>query len=270
MSLEWIQSFLDEYPLFGPWVVGSVILVMVVAAYLLARHLVVRGLVYQAARTRNQYDDILVTRVRLSRLAWIAPLLIIYYTAGLLTPGARDIVHKVVLFLILWLAVLTISGLLRALNTIYEASRFYKGESIQGYLDLLQIAQIAVALILTISLFTDRSPWVLLSGLGAAMAVLLLVFHDTLLSLVASVQIQINDLIKEGDWIEVPSYGGGWRGGQHLFAYGDHPQLGYDPDHDPHLQTDPGAVQELAGHGGEWRAADQAGNPHRPEQHPFR
>jgi miniconductance mechanosensitive channel len=207
MSLEWIQSFLDRYPLFGPWVVGGVALVLVVAAYLVARHLVVRGLVYLAARTRNQYDDILVTRVRLARLAWIAPLLIIYYTAGLLPAGAEDIVHKVVLFLILWLAVLTVSGLLDAVNTIYESSRFYRGESIQGYLDLLQIAQFAVAFILTVSLFTDRSPWVLLSGLGAAMAVLLLVFHDTLLSFVASVQIQTNDLIKEGDWIEVPSYG---------------------------------------------------------------
>lgn len=207
MSLEWIQSFLDGNPLFGPWVVGGVALVLVVAAYLVARHLVIRGLVYLAARTRNQYDDILVSRVRLARLAWIAPLLIIYYLAGLLPPGAEDVIHKAVLFLILWLAVLTISGLLNALNTIYESSRFYRGESIQGYLDLLQIAQVAVAFILTISLFTDRSPWVLLSGLGAAMAVLLVVFHDTLLSFVASVQIQTNDLIKEGDWIEVPSYG---------------------------------------------------------------
>jgi miniconductance mechanosensitive channel len=206
MNFEWIQSFLAREPLSGPWVVGGVVLALVVAAYLVARHLVIRGLVYLAGRTRNQYDDILVARVRPARLAWIAPLVVIYYAAGLL-PGAEDLIRKVVLFLILWLAVVTFNALLDALNTIYEASRFYKGQSIQGYLDLLQMVQVAAAIVLTISLFTDQSPWVLLSGLGAAMAVLLLLFHDTLLSFVASVQIQTNDLIKEGDWIEVPSYG---------------------------------------------------------------
>ncbi len=205
MSPEWVQPFLDSYPLLGPWVVGAAALVLAVVAYLAARHLVVRGLIYLAARTKNQYDDIVVARVRPARLAWIAPLLVIYYAAGL-APGAGDIIRKVALFLSLWLAVVTINALLDAMNTIYEASRFYKGESIQGYLDLLKIVQFATAIILSISLFTDRSPWVLLSGLGAVMAILLLLFQDTLLSLVASVQIQTNDLIKEGDWIEVPSY----------------------------------------------------------------
>lgn len=206
MSLEWIQSFLDSYPRLGPWAVGASVLALAVVAYLVARHLVARGLIYLAGRTKNQYDDILVAQVRLTRLAWIAPLLVIYYTAEL-APGAEDLIRKTVLFLMLWLAVLTANALLDALNTIYEASRFYKGQSIQGYFDLLKIVLAAAAIILTISLFTDQSPWVLLSGLGAVMAVLLLMFHDTLLSLVASVQIQANDLIKEGDWIEVPSYG---------------------------------------------------------------
>ena len=206
MNPEWIQTFLDNYPGPGPWAVGAGVLALAVLAYLAARYLVARGLTYLAGRTENRYDDILVAQVRLNRLAWIAPLLVVYYAAGLL-PAAGDLVRKAALFLILWLAVLTIDALLDAINAIYEASGFYKGQSIQGYLDLLKIVQIAAAIILTISLFTEQSPWVLLSGLGAAMAVLLLLFHDTLLSFVASVQIQANDLIKEGDWIEVPSYG---------------------------------------------------------------
>jgi miniconductance mechanosensitive channel len=55
-------------------------------------------------------------------------------------------------------------------------------------------------------MFTDQSPLVLLTGLGAMMAVLLLIFHDTILSFVAGLQIQSNDLVNEGDWLEVPSY----------------------------------------------------------------
>jgi miniconductance mechanosensitive channel len=206
MSLESIQSFLERNPDLGPWAVGAGVLVLAAVAYLVARYLVARGLISLAARTRNRYDDIVVVQVRLTRLAWIAPLLVIYYAAGLV-PAAEDLVRKAALFVMLWLGVLTVNALLDAVNAIYEASGLYKGQSIQGYLDLLKIAQVAAALILTVSLFTEQSPWVLLSGLGAAMAVLLLLFHDTLLSFVASVQIQANDLIKEGDWIEVPSYG---------------------------------------------------------------
>jgi miniconductance mechanosensitive channel len=65
---------------------------------------------------------------------------------------------------------------------------------------------ILVGIILSISMFTGQSPWVLLTGLGAMMAVLLLIFRDTILSFVAGMQIQSNDLVNEGDWIEVPSY----------------------------------------------------------------
>jgi miniconductance mechanosensitive channel len=65
----------------------------------------------------------------------------------------------------------------------------------------------AITLILSVSLLSGQSPVVLLTGLGAITAVLLLVFQDTILSLVASIQINSMDLIKEGDWIEVPSFG---------------------------------------------------------------
>ena len=83
----------------------------------------------------------------------------------------------------------------------------YSGVSIQGYLDIVKILFVLVGIIISISLFTGESPVGLLRGLGALTAVLLLIFRDTILSLVASIQIASNDLIKEGDWIEVPSYG---------------------------------------------------------------
>jgi miniconductance mechanosensitive channel len=130
----------------------------------------------------------------------------LYYFASLL-PDTVRLISQVVLFLILWLVVITLIALLNAVNGIYQASDLYRGHSIQGYLDLGKILLILVGLILTVSLFTSQSPLVLLSGLGAVMAILLLVFRDTLLSFVASVQIQSHDLIKESDWLEVPSYG---------------------------------------------------------------
>jgi miniconductance mechanosensitive channel len=96
--------------------------------------------------------------------------------------------------------------MLDAVNQVYEAMPQFSGVSIQGYLDIVKIVVILVGIILSISLFTDKSPLVLLAGMGALMAVLLLIFRDTILALVASVQISTNDLIKEGDWLEVPGF----------------------------------------------------------------
>jgi miniconductance mechanosensitive channel len=206
MTPDDIQAFLEAYPVLGPWALGGAALVLSVVVFLITRSLIARGLVYLAQRTENKYDDILVAQLRPYRFAWLAPLLVIYYFAGLV-PDVAELIRQVTLFLMLWLVVITLNSLLNAVNAIFEASHFYKGESIQGYLDLIKIVMFVGAIILTISVFTQESPLVLLSGLGAITAVLLLIFRDTLLSTVASIQIQSNDLVKEGDWIEVPSYG---------------------------------------------------------------
>ena len=201
-----LQSFLERYPKLGPWALAGAVLAASVVVFWIVRSVVGRGLAYVARRTASTYDDVVVAELRPYRFSWIAPLLVIYYFATI-WPEAAPIIRQVALFLILWLSELTANSLLNAVNSIYEASPYYRGEPIQGYLDLGKIALVLAAIILTISLFTGRSPLLLLGALGAVMAVLLLVFQDTLLSFVARIQIQSSELIKEGDWIEVPSYG---------------------------------------------------------------
>ncbi|MEJ2010711.1 MAG: mechanosensitive ion channel [Anaerolineales bacterium] len=174
-------------------------------AFLAARLIIARGLVSLARRTRTQADDIVLRALHPYRIAWLVPLLILYAFAGL-AGEYQAVVEKTLLFLILWLVAVTFNALLDALNVIYESSASFRGASIQGYLDIVKIVVLVAAIIFSISLFTGQSPIVLLTGLGALTAVLLLIFHDTILSFVASVQISTQDLIKEGDWIEVPSY----------------------------------------------------------------
>ena len=174
-------------------------------AFLLARGFVARGLVYFAKRTKNQVDDMLVKYMRPYRFAWIAPFLVLYAFTVLL-PEGTNLTKQILLFFILWISLITLNSLLDAVNAIYENSSMYHGESIQGYLDLAKVFLVVVGLILTGSLFTGQSPLVLLSGVGAMMALVLLIFRDTLLSFVASMQINSHDLVKEGDWIEMPTY----------------------------------------------------------------
>jgi miniconductance mechanosensitive channel len=184
----------------------SVFTILSIALFLFTRNIIARGLISLAARTANKVDDILVKHLKPFRIAWLAPLIAIYAAAELL-PNYEAGIRKAALFLILWVSVITINGLLNALNDIYESRPSFNGVSIQSYLDIAKIGFTVVAIILSISLISGESPIVLLTGLGALTAVLLLIFQDTILSLVASVQIAAHDLIKEGDWLEVPSYG---------------------------------------------------------------
>ena len=205
MTLAEIQIWIDHNPAIAPWAIGAATIVLGVVVLLIARFIIARSLVYLSKRTKSRYDDIVVQHLRPFRFAWIAPLLLLYFSAGVLPAGA-EVIQTIVLFLILWLVIVTANSLLNALNAIYEASDYYRGDPIQVYIDLGKLVLVLVGIILSISMITGQSPLVLLTGLGAMMAVLLLIFRDTILSFVAGLQIQSNDLAREGDWLEVPSY----------------------------------------------------------------
>jgi miniconductance mechanosensitive channel len=183
----------------------SAVIFLSVVLFLFTRYVIARGLMSLAARTSSKIDDLLVRNLQPYRMAWLAPLSVVYVLANLF-PAYQALVEKGALFFILWLSVITFNALLNAINDIYENRTNYNGVSIQSYLDVVKIVAVVVGIILSITLMTDESPIVLLTGLGALAAVLMLIFQNTILSLVASIQIAANDLLKEGDWVEVPSY----------------------------------------------------------------
>ena len=133
-----IQAWIDLNPTLATWAPGGATVLLSLAMFLIARHLIARSLVHLAQRTENKYDDIVVKELQPFRFAWIAPLLVIYYFAHLL-PEAAGFIRQGALFLILWLVVITVNSLLNAVQVIYEASSFYRGQPIQGYLDLGKI-----------------------------------------------------------------------------------------------------------------------------------
>lgn len=202
MTVEDLLAFFGENPLiaFGALVALSF------ALFFLARVFIGRGLIYISRRTATKNDDIIVNSLRPFRVAWLVPLAAIYAFADLL-PGLQRMIEGAALVMITWVVALTLTSLLNALNELYESSPNYTGLSIAGYLDIGKLLLVIIAVIISIAVITGQSPAVLLTGLGALTAVLLLVFRDTILSLVASIQISTLDLVKEGDWLEVPSYG---------------------------------------------------------------
>lgn len=199
-TLDWINRLQSN-----PGMALGAVLGLSVLAFVLARYGIARLLTSLAARTSSKYDDIFIRHFRPHQVAWLAPLVVLY-TNAFLFPEYQVILEKTALFFILWLCVITLSRLMNAVNEIYESRPNYNGVSIQGYFDIAKLIAVLVGIILSITLMTDESPLVLLTGLGAVAAVLMLIFQNTILSLVASIQIAANDLLKEGDWVEVPSY----------------------------------------------------------------
>jgi len=202
MTIPELQLWIDQ----NPSLAFVVIIFVSVLGFFAARFIIARGLVYLAKRTETKYDDIVVEHLHPFRVAWLAPLIVILSFDDLV-PAYQILIEKIALFLILWVVAVTINALLNAFNELYESSPSFTGVSIQGYLDIVKILILIVSVILSISIFTGESPIVYLTGLGALTAVLLFVFRDTILSIIASIQISSHDLVKEGDWIEVPSYG---------------------------------------------------------------
>ncbi|MCW5873140.1 MAG: mechanosensitive ion channel family protein [Anaerolineales bacterium] len=198
--IDSIRIWMDINPDLAPWAVLGAVIV----SFVFARYIVGRGLVWLTRSTKNEWDDVLVKHMQPNRLSWVAPLGVVYVFAYL-WPAYTQTLQAASLFFILWILVLTLNAMLSATNVIYESRPTYSGVPIQSYLDLGKILIIGVGIILSISVFTGRSP-LLLGGLGALTAILLLIFQDTILGLVASVQITANDLVKEGDWIEVPAF----------------------------------------------------------------
>ena len=130
--------------------------------------------------------------------------------ASIVFPDLESVQRAIERFAVAYMIVMTgvvIDALLDAFVEIYRTYEISRSRPIKSYLGVVRIVAWAVIALLVLSVLLDRSPLVFLSGLGALTAVLLLVFKDSLLGLVASVQIASQDMVRRGDWIEVPKYG---------------------------------------------------------------
>ncbi|WP_175869220.1 mechanosensitive ion channel family protein [Bartonella gabonensis] len=117
------------------------------------------------------------------------------------------IIDNVANAFMIFFVVLTISACLNIINILYEQRPTARLKPIKGYIQIAKIALFAIAAVLMVAILIDRSPLILFSGLGAMAAVLMLIFQDTLLSLVAGIQISSTDMVRVGDWIEIPNLG---------------------------------------------------------------
>ena len=208
--MSMITQLAEYHPALPDITVVLILLLTALLGYVVAHRLLDIGLRAVAKYSTYTWSDALIKNGVGKRLAQLFPAFTIHMGVNFLPsidPGLESFVMNVTSAYMMVVATITIIAVLNAANDIYESNPEARQRPIKGFIQLLQLAVVILGGLLFIAALLDQSPVLLLSGFGAMTAVLLLVFKDTLLSLVASVQLAAQDMVRVGDWIEVPQLG---------------------------------------------------------------
>ncbi|WP_412460466.1 mechanosensitive ion channel family protein [Pseudomonas sp. SC11] len=201
---------LDQHPLLHAALGLGVLLLISLVLGRIARFLVLHASRLLARQPALRWIEDLRHNKVLQRLAQTTPSLVMQFGLRLvpeLSDTAQHFLGNLALAFTLLFLSMALSCLLDALLDIYARTEHARTRSIKGYVQLAKMVLWVFSAIVIVATLIDRSPLLLLSGLGAMSAVLLLVYKDTLLSFVASVQLTSNDMLHVGDWIEMPQVG---------------------------------------------------------------
>ena len=205
----------------------AVLLATAVISYFLMRAIIIPLISRWVAESKNKIDDMLLDPQLLHRICLLAPFTVIYLLvsgtayvpealSGYLPAVFRsnDLgntwwapLEKINEALIVLLVTLAVSAAINAFNSVYQTFEISRQRPLKGYLQIVKLLAFAFGAVIIIAILTGQSVGYFVTGLGAMTAVLLLVFKDTILSLVASIQLTQNDMVRVGDWIEIPGAG---------------------------------------------------------------
>jgi len=186
------------------------VLILSVAADFVAKRYIVSALTYVISRSKAQWDDAVLRQKALSRLAHLAPALVIYVLTPIALEGLDAVIAfsiSAVLIYMIIILMLVLDSLLNSVEDIYQNFRAAKEIPIKGFIQILKMVLYFLAAIFVISILLNKTPVYLFSGIGALTAVLMLVFRDAILGFVAGIQLAANKMVAVGDWIEIPKYG---------------------------------------------------------------
>jgi len=203
--MEEILNWLKEYPkileLFQ--MIGVILFAFI--AYIITKKILITSVNKIVKTTKTQVDDILMNESVLKRIAYLAPIIVVAQFIYLF-PYINDVLTRFTKSAIVFLILLLLASIINAANELYEKSSKFERRPIKGYLQVAKIVMYILGGIVIMGLLTGQEPWTILTGVGALSAILILIFKDTILSFVASINISAYDLVRVGDWIEVPKF----------------------------------------------------------------
>jgi len=191
---------------------GLVLIVLFLSwvAYAIVKTVILKVVTRIIKRTTSTWDDVFLEQKVFLRLSHLAPALVIWFMAGWALdayPGWLSAVRKMTYIYMVLTGMVAVNLFIESWHRIYLTLPISKHRNIKGFVQLVKLFIVLITLLVIISVVFRKEVGTVIAGMGAMAAVLLLIFKDAILGLVASIQLAGNDMLKIGDWITIPSRG---------------------------------------------------------------
>jgi miniconductance mechanosensitive channel len=216
-STDWITNWLIEVGVRGTSAVYLKLVILLFILFILSyvanlvvKKILIRSIRSVIKRTKTVWDDALVDNKVFISLSHIAPAIVIYLTSPYVFENFPDVIPYILRLVNAYISIVLIIVLINFLNTLKfysENTKLFKNNPLDSYFQLVKIAIYIIGGIIILSFLLNKSPLYFFSALGAMTVVLLLIFKDTIMGFVASIQLSANDMIRIGDWVSMPNYG---------------------------------------------------------------
>ena len=181
------------------------VIVLCIVGTFLANKMIIRLVTYYVKNNKYTWDDKMLEHKVFHRLAHLIPPLIIRFFAGTF-PAYQGWIENSTTVYMICVMLFVMDAFLNAVDAIYRTYEISKIKPIKGFLQVIKIVVMIIGGISILAVLMGEKPTVLLGGIGALTAVFTLVFKDSILGFVAGVQLTTNDMVRLGDWIEMPKY----------------------------------------------------------------
>jgi miniconductance mechanosensitive channel len=211
------------YPLFKKWdfnetiaaylsLAVNIIILSCIAftIYYIFRFILVKTMIIIARKTRTKFDDLLVTNKTAKYIAHLIPLLFVYKSAPIILKSYEyweGVFGKLVGIYIILLCLWIIKTIFNAIRDYLKQNPSYSDKPIDSYIQVIMIIFWIIGVGVIVSKIFDINTGAMLTTLGAVSAIIILIFRDTILGFVASVQVSLNDMVRIGDWITFDKFG---------------------------------------------------------------
>ena len=217
MEDNWIYQYLLQHNFSAEsayfWTLstsGVLIALIIIVATLVLRRILLKVCLSWIKKNKYRWDDALLDNQVINKISWFIPIILVLLSLDSLLPADSSIyvfLKRMTMVFFVIVTVLSINALLSAVADIYRLLKKKRADVLQGFIDAGKIVTYIFGIIFIVSIFSGMSPWGIISVLGGMTAVTMLVFKDTIVGFVASIQLTTTDMVRVGDWVELPAYG---------------------------------------------------------------
>ena len=207
---DWLQTSLGVSKVVSNLIAFGIVIFVVLIVWFVIKKILIALIPKVTAKTATLWDDIIFNKRMVNSLATLIPALlvdqfipVIFKQSTAFLPFLLEATDVLIIIVSVWI----LNSFFSSINIILSEKQRYKDKPIGSLTQLGKILTFSVGVILVISTVIEKSPFYLLSGLGAMAAIILLVFKDSILGFVASIQLSANNMVQVGDWVTMSNYG---------------------------------------------------------------